>query len=195
MSALSVRRTFSPAGRIRNPNTQDRMPTRRAPRREFLVPTKQSAQGGLAAMQQRLSRSEQARRKDKHSITVDRLPPRTTALHGITGPELERLSDAVRFLTLQCQGCRTALWLATTNRGAGRSIIADIWKRITRLQTRYDLPAYSVVVLETRGGLHAHHVHRHPRYCQTPARFIRPRRTNRRSPGHRPERSRAQVSI
>jgi hypothetical protein len=107
-------------------------------------------------MQQRLSRSERARSSDKPSIKVDRLPSRTTALHGITGPELERLSGAVRFLTLHCQRRRSALWLATTNKGAARPAIADVWKRITRLQTKYDLPAYSVAVLETRGGLHAH---------------------------------------
>jgi hypothetical protein len=46
--------------------------------------------------------------------------------------------------------------LATTNKSATRSAIADVWKRITRLQTKYDLPAYSVAVFETRGGLHAH---------------------------------------
>jgi hypothetical protein len=84
------------------------------------------------------------------------LPSRTTAPHGITGPELERLSGAVRLLTLHCQGRRRGLWLATTNKGAARSAIADVWKRITRLQTKYDLPAYSVAVLETKGGLHAH---------------------------------------
>jgi hypothetical protein len=107
-------------------------------------------------MQERLSRSDQARSSDRPSITVARLPSRTTAPHGITGPELERLSGAVRFLTLHCQGRRTTLWLATTNKGAARSAIADVWKRITRLQKACSLPAYSVAVLETRGGLHAH---------------------------------------
>jgi hypothetical protein len=106
-------------------------------------------------MQQRLSRAEQARNVHRPSITVDRLPPRTTAPHGITGPEIERLSGAVRFMTLHCRP-RSGLWLATTNKGAARSAIADIWKRITRLQAKYDLPAYSVAVFETRGGLHAH---------------------------------------
>jgi hypothetical protein len=107
-------------------------------------------------MQQRLSRSDRAQSSDEPSITVDRLPLRTTALHGITGPELQRLSGAVRFMTLHCRPRLSALWLATTNKGAARSAIADVWKRITRLQTKYDLPAYSVAVLETRGGLHAH---------------------------------------
>ena len=107
-------------------------------------------------MQQRLSRSNRARSGDRLSIIVDRLAARTAAPHGITGPELERLSGAVRFMTLHCRPRRSALWLATTNKGAARPAIADVWKRITRLQTKYDLPAYSVAVLETRGGLHAH---------------------------------------
>jgi hypothetical protein len=107
-------------------------------------------------MQQRLSRSAQARSSDKPSITVDRLPSRTIAPHGITGPELERLSCAVRFMTLHCRPRRSGLWLATSNKSAARPAIADLWKRITRLQTKYNLPAYSVTVLETRGGLHAH---------------------------------------
>jgi hypothetical protein len=107
-------------------------------------------------MQQRLSRSEQAQNRDRPSITVDRLPIRTTAPHGITGPELERLSGAVRFLTLRCRRRSSALWLATTNKSAARSAVADIWKRITKLQTKHDLPAYSVALFETRGGLHAH---------------------------------------
>jgi hypothetical protein len=125
-------------------------------RREFLVPSKQSLSVGLAAMQQRLSRSNRARSGDRLSITVDRLAARTAAPHGITAPELERLSGAVRFMTLHCRPRRSALWLATTNKGAARPAIADVWKRITRLQTKYNLPAYSVAVLETRGGLHAH---------------------------------------
>ena len=124
--------------------------------REFLVPSKQSLSVGLAAMQQRLSRSDSPRSSDRPSVIVDRLPARTTALHGITRPELERLSGAVRFLTIHCQERRSALWLATTNKGAARSAIANVWKRITRLQTKYDLPAYSVAVFETKGGLHAH---------------------------------------
>src|SRR5262249_20089963 len=48
------------------------------------------------------------------------------------------------------------LWLATTNRGARRSLIGDIWKRITRFQKSFRLPPYSVVTFESRNGLHAH---------------------------------------
>jgi hypothetical protein len=124
--------------------------------REFLVPSKQSLPVGLAAMQQRLSRSDQARSSDKHSITVDRLQSRTTAPHGITGPELERLSGAVRFMTLYTQPRRRGLWLATSDKGTERFAIASIWKRITRLQGQIGLRAYSAAVFETKGGLHAH---------------------------------------
>jgi hypothetical protein len=51
---------------------------------------------------------------------------------------------------------RFGLWFATTNRGARRSLIGDIWKRITRLQGSYRLGRYSVTTFESRGGLHAH---------------------------------------
>jgi hypothetical protein len=75
---------------------------------------------------------------------------------GITGAELERLSGALRFMELHCQQSRCGLWLLTTNRDALRSLIADIWKRITRLQGTYRLHRYSVTTFESRGGLHAH---------------------------------------
>jgi hypothetical protein len=35
-------------------------------------------------------------------------------------------------------------------------VIADIWKRITRLQANYGIRKYSVITFESRGGLHAH---------------------------------------
>ena len=107
-------------------------------------------------MKQGIRHSEQRRRRDAASIIVDRLPARTTATWGITGPELNRLNDAVRFLELHCQSRRSDLWLATTARATPRPMIADVWKRITRLQATYGLPSYSVMVLEASGGLHAH---------------------------------------
>jgi hypothetical protein len=91
------------------------------------------------------------------SIAVDRLPPRTVAPHGITGPELNRLSGAVRLMELHCQPKR-GLWLLHTNKGAARSAISNIQKRITRLQLEYGLRPYNVTTFETRGGLHAHMV-------------------------------------
>jgi hypothetical protein len=49
------------------------------------------------------------------------------------------------------------MWWVTTNKGTARAVNADIWKRITKLQRKYNLPQYSATVLE--GGtarLHAH---------------------------------------
>jgi hypothetical protein len=59
-------------------------------------------------------------------------------------------------MELRCQPSRVRLWLLTTNRDLPRSLIADIWKRITRLQEAYRLSRYSATTFESRGGLHAH---------------------------------------
>jgi hypothetical protein len=89
------------------------------------------------------------------SIEVDRLPTRTVALHGITGPELNRLSGVVRFMELHRQP-RRGLWWLHTNKGTTRTAIANIQKRITRLQRAYGLRLYNVTTFEGRSGLHAH---------------------------------------
>ena len=83
-------------------------------------------------------------------------PQRTTKTWGITGSELNRLSAAVRFMKLDCHSSRTRLWLLTTDSDTPRFLIAAIWKRITRLQTVFRLPPYSVITFEGRNGLHAH---------------------------------------
>ena len=88
-------------------------------------------------------------------LIVDR-HARTVATWGITGREIERLSGALGFMDLHRRRSRCGLWLLTTNRDARRSFIADIWKRITRLQGTYRLHRYSVTTFESRGGLHAH---------------------------------------
>jgi hypothetical protein len=78
----------------------------------------------------------------------------------MTGPELERLSGAVRFMQLHCWPSRgrrqRALWWATVNKGSRRKLIADVQKRITRSQKLLGLPPYNTTVFESRGGLHAH---------------------------------------
>jgi hypothetical protein len=90
------------------------------------------------------------------SIEVDRLAPaRTVAPHGMTGPELNRLSGAVRFMELHCPP-KQRLWLLHTDKGTGRTIIAAIRKRLTRLQFEQRLRPYNVTTFESRGGLHAH---------------------------------------
>jgi hypothetical protein len=44
-----------------------------------------------------------------------------------------------------------------TDKGTPRSLIANIWKRITKLQGKHDLSQYSVTVFEGAAGrLHAH---------------------------------------
>jgi len=54
------------------------------------------------------------------------------------------------------QRSHVGLWWASTARATPRDAIADIWKRITRLQGNYEIRQYSVVTFESRGGLHAH---------------------------------------
>jgi hypothetical protein len=107
-------------------------------------------------MKQTLSRSERQPVSNAPSLAVDRLPARTVATWGITGPELERLSSTVHFMELHCRPRTTGLWLATTARGTSRPLVADIWKRITRLQGAFGLHPYSVLTFETGGGIHAH---------------------------------------
>jgi hypothetical protein len=59
-------------------------------------------------------------------------------------------------MELHCNPTRVGLWLATTARATPRDVIADIGKRITRLQGNYGIRQYSAVTYESRGGLHAH---------------------------------------
>ena len=59
-------------------------------------------------------------------------------------------------MKLDCHSSRTRLWLLTTDSDTPRFLIAAIWKRITRLQTVFRLPPYSVITFEGRNGLHAH---------------------------------------
>lgn len=107
-------------------------------------------------MKQRVNCSDRRTISDSRSLIVARRPARTAATSGITGRELERLSGAIRFMDAHRQTPKARLWLLTTDRDAPRSLIADVWKRITRLQGAYRLKCYSVTTFESRGGLHAH---------------------------------------
>jgi hypothetical protein len=100
-------------------------------------------------MKQIVSRSELPSINTTPSLVVDRRPARTAATWGITGPEIERSSGAVRFMELYCRPRYGRLWLATTDKGTTRSLIADIWKRTTRLQAFYGLRPYSVAAAFT----------------------------------------------
>jgi hypothetical protein len=125
-------------------------------RLEVLVPPKRTIANLLAVKKQAFSGSEQQALRNAPSLTVDSVvrPPRTAATWGITGPEVNRLCNAVHFMELHCK--RVGLWLATTSRGTPRDVIADIWKRITRLQGDHGIRQYSAITFESRGGLHAH---------------------------------------
>jgi hypothetical protein len=64
----------------------------------------------------------------------------------------------MRSASWSCTACEVALVCggATTARATPRDVIADIWKRITRLQGNYGIRQYSVITFESRGGIHAH---------------------------------------
>ena len=89
------------------------------------------------------------------SYTVDRLPIRTVALHGVTGPELRRFDGACHQMqrVARSQG---ELWWLTTPKGSSRHEIAAYQKRITREQAARGLPQYSAWVFESGPLLHAH---------------------------------------
>jgi hypothetical protein len=116
------------------------------------VPPKTTIANPLAVKKQTFSGSEQQALRNAPPLTVDSPVglPRTAATWGITGPELNRLCNAVWFMELHCNPSRVGLWLATTARATRRDVIADIWKRITRLQGSY------VITFEKSGGIHAH---------------------------------------
>lgn len=59
-------------------------------------------------------------------------------------------------MELHCQPRRCGLWWVSTNKDTPRSVIADIQKRITKLQGEHGLPRYSATTFESRGGPHAH---------------------------------------
>jgi hypothetical protein len=129
----------------------------KAPASEILVPDNSTAACQLAKADQEVVGISAGEQTSGRSLIVDRLPPaRTLQPHGMSGPELERLSGAVHFMEIHLRR-RARLWWVTTNKDMARATIADIWKRITRLQRSSGLPQYSVAVFEGAAGrLHAH---------------------------------------
>lgn len=89
---------------------------------KFLVPSTPRAENGFAAMTQAFGRSKQGPSSGSISLTVDGLPTRTTKAWGITGAELSRLSNAVRFMELYCERSRAGLWWASTARDTPRDV-------------------------------------------------------------------------
>jgi hypothetical protein len=59
-------------------------------------------------------------------------------------------------MALHCRQRRSRLWWLTTDKGTSRSVVYDIWKRITKAQGSSGLPRYSAATFETGGGLHVH---------------------------------------
>jgi hypothetical protein len=87
------------------------------------------------------------------SYRVDRL--RTVAVHGVTGPELQRFDGACHQMQRAARS-QGELWWLTTPKGSSRQEIAAYQKRITREQAARGLPQYSAWIFETRPLLHAH---------------------------------------
>jgi len=57
---------------------------------------------------------------------------------------------------MECHYSQSAFWWATTDDNTSRSLIHDVWKRITRLQGDNGFDQYSVAVFEGRVGVHLH---------------------------------------
>jgi hypothetical protein len=123
---------------------------------EILVPETAGASAGLPVEAQIVGSQESCQRNRALSYTVDRLPARTVAKHGISGPELERHSAALRFMELRCRPRTSKLWWISVAKASDRKVISNIQKRITKVQGRLGLPKYSAWIFETLGGIHAH---------------------------------------
>jgi hypothetical protein len=122
---------------------------------ENLVPASAGPPNQIHDPAQRLDASPGLPRSDRPSIAVDTLSERSVAKHGITGREIERLNGAAHFMEKHCPRWGR-LYFLSLNKATGRPVIADVQKRITRMQKGLNLPPYSVWVFEARGGLHAH---------------------------------------
>jgi hypothetical protein len=123
---------------------------------EILVPVISDPRGQLSTKYQTHSGIAAPDKSPNASYLVARHHRLTVSPHGIHRAEIDRLSAAVHFMECQCRDRRGRLWWLSTEKGTPRQVIADIQKRITRLQKGFHLPGYNVTVFETRGGIHAH---------------------------------------
>jgi hypothetical protein len=126
-----------------------------APRTEILVPALAKLDKQIPNAVHGLEGIAGLRSSRRPSITVDTLQGRTVAKHGITGREIKRLDGATHFMAKHCPRSGQ-LFFASVHHASSRDLIANIQKRITKLQNGADLPPYSVWVFENSGGLHAH---------------------------------------
>jgi hypothetical protein len=123
---------------------------------EVLVPMISDRKGQLSTTHQTHSGIAAPDKSANASYLVDRHQRHTVSPHGIHRAEINRLSAAVHFMEFRCRDRHSRLWWLSTEKGTPRRLIADIQKRITRLQKQFHLPGYNVTVFETRGGTHAH---------------------------------------
>lgn len=98
-----------------------------------------------------------AARAGARSLGDDGTLPRTTAPHGMTRQEIDRLSGASHWMQsyLRSRG-DGELYYLTTAKGVSRSEVAAIQKRINRLQHDHVFYTYNAWCFETRPKLHAH---------------------------------------
>ncbi len=87
---------------------------------------------------------------------------KTTKCHGITTPEIKRLSGAVHYQKKYCRGKRKIelYWAVigddVLNQPSSKTheIFSDVKSRLVKLQKRAGLPTYWVDAKEVTGGLH-----------------------------------------
>jgi hypothetical protein len=79
---------------------------------------------------------------------------RTTARHGLTWPEIQRLDAACHFMNRYRRDGH--LLFASFEPGCTRELISNFQKRITKLQGTHKLHPYTVWVFECESGLHSH---------------------------------------
>jgi hypothetical protein len=129
-------KTIDPAARDRNSTLGG----------ESLVPVISNQRDRLSATLQKDSGIVAPDQSPRASYLVDRQQRCTVSPHGIHGAEIDRLSAALHFMSGHCRERHRRLWWLSTDKGTPRQWIADIQKRVTRLQKKLHLPGYNVTV-------------------------------------------------
>jgi hypothetical protein len=123
---------------------------------EFLVPPKTTIANPLAVKKQTFSRSEHQALRSAPSLAVD-----SVRLQQLGASLVQNLTDlAMQSASWSCTSALSDVVLVCGWRpplgATPRDVIADIWKRITRLQGNYGIRQYSAITFEKSGGIHAH---------------------------------------
>ena len=102
---------------------------------------------------------EEGRPPSVRPLYVDRLLQRTTAPHGLTRPEIERIFGAAHSMASK----RRHMWFATLgdglqdmDAGEARRVVDTFLKTLVVEQRKAGLPQDWLLVWETIGGLHTH---------------------------------------